>query len=97
MRINAGKGANNASNNRNKEWLQEKNLLFREFCKINGLKDGDYEVRVGDGNIAVYERKQIKNIEETKNLIILTIDWLGNGQTETVVYNKENITYIQYA
>ena len=49
------------------------------------------------GNIAVYERKQIKNIEETKNLIILTIDWLGNGQTETVVFNKENITYVQYA
>ena len=22
--------------------LQEKNPLFREFCKINGLKDGDY-------------------------------------------------------
>jgi len=22
--------------------LQEKNPLFREYCKINGLKDGDY-------------------------------------------------------
>ena len=22
--------------------LQEKNPLFREFCKIHGLKDGDY-------------------------------------------------------
>lgn len=22
--------------------LQEKTPLFREFCKINGLKDGDY-------------------------------------------------------
>lgn len=54
-------------------------------------------IHIAGGNIAVYERKQIKNIEETKNLIILTIDWLGNGQTETVVYNKENITYIQYA
>lgn len=54
-------------------------------------------IRTVGGNIAVYERKQIKNIEETKNLIILTIDWLGNGQTETVVFNKENITYIQYA
>lgn len=52
---------------------------------------------MADGSIATYERRQIKNIDETKNLIILTIDWLGNGQTETVVFNKENITYVQYA
>lgn len=54
-------------------------------------------IRMADGSIATYERRQIKNIDETKNLIILTIDWLGNGQTETVVFNKENITYVQYA
>lgn len=53
-------------------------------------------IRMTDGSIATYQG-QIKNIEETKNLIILTIDWLGNGQTETVVFNKENITYVQYA
>lgn len=53
-------------------------------------------IRMTDGSIATYQG-QIKNIEETKNLIILTIDWLGNGQTETVVFNKENITYVAYA
>lgn len=53
-------------------------------------------IRMTDGSIAAYQG-QIKNIEETKNLIILTIDWLGNGQTETVVFNKENITYVAYA
>lgn len=53
-------------------------------------------IRMTDGSIATYQG-QIKNIEETKNLIILTIDWLGNGQTETIVFNKENITYVAYA
>lgn len=53
-------------------------------------------IRMTGGNIAVYERKQIKNIEETKNLIILTVDY-GNGIVSTVVFNKENITYIEYA
>jgi hypothetical protein len=48
-----------------------------------------------DGNIATY-RGQIKNIEETKNLIILTVDY-GNGIVSTVVFNKENITYVEYA
>lgn len=53
-------------------------------------------IRMTGGNIAVYERKQIKNIEETKNLIILTVDY-GNGIVSTVVFNKENITYVEYA
>lgn len=53
-------------------------------------------IHIAGGNIAVYERKQIKNIEETKNLIILTVDY-GNGIVSTVVFNKENITYVEYA
>lgn len=53
-------------------------------------------IHIVGGNIAVYERKQIKNIEETKNLIILTVDY-GNGIVSTVVYNKDNITYVEYA
>ena len=52
-------------------------------------------IRMTDGNIATY-RGQIKNIEETKNLIILTVDY-GNGIVSTVVFNKENITYVEYA
>ena len=52
-------------------------------------------IRMTDGNIATY-REQIKNIEETKNLIILTVDY-GNGIVSTVVFNKENITYVEYA
>ena len=52
-------------------------------------------IRTTDGNIATY-RGQIKNIEETKNLIILTVDY-GNGIVSTVVFNKENIIYVAYA
>ena len=52
-------------------------------------------IRMTDGNIATY-RGQIKNIEETKNLIILTVDY-GNGIVSTVVFNKENIIYVAYA
>lgn len=52
-------------------------------------------IRMTDGNIATY-RGQIKNIEETKNLIILTVDY-GNGIVSTVVFNKDNITYVEYA
>ena len=52
-------------------------------------------IRMTDGNIATY-RGQIKTIEETKNLIILTVDY-GNGIVSTVVFNKENITYVEYA
>ena len=53
-------------------------------------------IRMTDGNIATYERGEIKNIEETKNLIILTVDY-GNGIVSTVVFNKENIIYVAYA
>lgn len=53
-------------------------------------------IRMTDGNVATYERREIKNIEETKNLIILTVDY-GNGIVSTVVFNKENITYVEYA
>lgn len=53
-------------------------------------------IRMADGNVATYERREIKNIEETKNLIILTVDY-GNGIVSTVVFNKENITYVEYA
>ena len=52
-------------------------------------------IHMADGNIATY-RGQIKNITETKNLIILTVDY-GNGIVSTVVFNKENITYVEYA
>lgn len=52
-------------------------------------------IRMTDGSIATYQG-QIKNIEETKNLIILTVDY-GNGIVSTVVFNKENITYVEYA
>lgn len=52
-------------------------------------------IRMADGNVATYERREIKNIEETKNLIILTVDY-GNGIVSTVVFNKENITYVEY-
>lgn len=52
-------------------------------------------IRMTDGNVATYERRKIKNIEETKNLIILTVDY-GNGIVSTVVFNKENITYVEY-
>lgn len=53
-------------------------------------------IRMADGNVATYERREIKNIEETKNLIILTVDY-GNGIVSTIVFNKENITYVEYA
>lgn len=53
-------------------------------------------IRMTDGNVATYERREIKNIEETKNLIVLTVDY-GNGIISTVVFNKENITYVEYA
>ena len=53
-------------------------------------------IRMTDGNVATYERGEIKNIEETKNLIILTVDY-GNGIVSTVVFNKENIIYVAYA
>ena len=53
-------------------------------------------IRMTDGNVATYERREIKNIEETKNLIILTVDY-GNGIVSTIVFNKENITYVEYA
>ena len=53
-------------------------------------------IRMTDGNVATYERGEIKNIEETKNLIILTVDY-GNGVVSTVVFNKENIIYVAYA
>ena len=53
-------------------------------------------IRMTDGNVAAYERGEIKNIEETKNLIILTVDY-GNGIVSTVVFNKENIIYVAYA
>ena len=53
-------------------------------------------IRMTDGNIATYERGEIKNIEETKNLSILTVDY-GNRSVSTVVFNKENITYVEYA
>lgn len=53
-------------------------------------------IRMTDGNVVTYERREIKNIEETKNLIILTVDY-GNGIVSTVVFNKENITYVEYA
>lgn len=52
-------------------------------------------IHMTDGNIATYQG-QIKNITETKNLIILTVDY-GNGIVSTVVFNKENITYVEYA
>lgn len=52
-------------------------------------------IRMADGNVTTYERREIKNIEETKNLIILTVDY-GNGIVSTVVFNKENITYVEY-
>lgn len=52
-------------------------------------------IRMTDGKVATYERREIKNIEETKNLIILTVDY-GNGIVSTVVFNKENITYVEY-
>ena len=54
-------------------------------------------IRMTDGNIVTYEKRQIKNISEKRDVIILTIDWQGNGQTETIVFNKENITYVAYA
>lgn len=54
-------------------------------------------IRTTDGNLVKYEKRQIKNISEKKDVIILTIDWQGNGQTETIVFNKENITYVAYA
>lgn len=53
------------------------------------------KIRMTDGSIAAYQG-QIKNITETKSLIILTVDY-GNGIVSTVVYNKENITYVEYA
>ena len=53
-------------------------------------------IRMTDGNVATYERGEIKNIEETKNLIILTVDY-GNGIVSTVVFSKENIIYVAYA
>ena len=53
-------------------------------------------IRMTDGNVATYERGEIKNIEETTNLIILTVDY-GNGIVSTVVFNKENIIYVAYA
>lgn len=53
-------------------------------------------IRMTDGKVATYERRELKNIEETKNLIILTVDY-GNGIVSTVVFNKENITYVEYA
>lgn len=53
-------------------------------------------IRMADGNVATYERREIKNIKETKNLIILTVDY-GNGIVSTVVFNKENIAYVEYA
>ncbi len=54
-------------------------------------------IRTTDGNLVTYEKRQIKNISEKRDVIILTIDWQGNGQTETIVFNKENITYVAYA
>lgn len=54
-------------------------------------------IRTTDGNVVTYERRQIKNFSEKRDIIILTIDWQGNGQTETVVFNKENITFVAYA
>ena len=54
-------------------------------------------IRMTDGNLVTYEKRQIKNISEKRDVIILTIDWQGNGQTETIVFNKENITYVAYA
>ena len=54
-------------------------------------------IRTTDGNLVTYEKRQIKNISENRDVIILTIDWQGNGQTETIVFNKENITYVAYA
>lgn len=54
-------------------------------------------IRTTDGNVVTYERRQIKNFSEKRDIIILTIDWQGNGQTETIVFNKENITYVAYA
>ena len=52
-------------------------------------------IHMTDGNIATY-RGQIKTIEETKNLIILTVVY-GNGIVSTVVFNKDNITYVEDA
>lgn len=54
-------------------------------------------IRMTDGNVVTYERRQIKNFSEKRDIIILTIDWQGNGQTETIVFNKENIIYVAYA
>lgn len=54
-------------------------------------------IRTTDGNVVTYERRQIKNFSEKRDIIILTIDWQGNGQTETIVFNKENIIYVAYA
>lgn len=54
-------------------------------------------IRTTDGNVVTYERRQIKNFSEKRDVIILTIDWQGNGQTETIVFNKENITFVAYA
>lgn len=54
-------------------------------------------IRTTDGNVVTYERRQIKNFSEKRDIIILTIDWQGNGQTETIVFNKENITFVAYA
>ena len=54
-------------------------------------------IRTTDGNLVTYEKRQIKNISEKRDVIILTIDWQGNGQTETIVFNKENIIYVAYA
>lgn len=54
-------------------------------------------IRTTDGNLITYDKRQIKNISENRDVIMLTIDWQGNGQTETIVFNKENITYVAYA
>ena len=54
-------------------------------------------IRTTDGILVTYEKRQIKNISEKRDVIILTIDRQGNGQTETIVFNKENITYVAYA
>lgn len=54
-------------------------------------------IRTTDGNVVTYKRRQIKNFSEKRDIIILTIDWQGNGQTETIVFNKENIIYVAYA
>ena len=52
-------------------------------------------IRMTDGNIATY-RGQIKQIEETNNLIICTVDY-RKGTVSTSVFNNVTITTVEYA